>query len=426
MEMTAEQKKFFDQMMELGKTGKTFSEVVAEVAMGIDDVKQIKDLTDAVKQLEDHRAALDADIKGKLDAARQAAYDVSGNYRGVFASEDQSRQFALICMAQAGNGDQKAFAQKVIVAEYKDLSPSVDASGGVFVGTEFSSRIQRLVETYGSFFANAFRMPMTGDSLTFIRRTAGVVFRRLSELVAPDKTDPAWATVNLNPVEVGGYTVYPITLQEDALVAIGELLGREFAQGFAQSTDEAGYTGDGGAASMGFYGITNRLLSINGVDDGGGLVLGTGAGGAGWGGLVEADFLKLVGQTRFQDGNEKFTTSHEFYWNVMAPIQLSKGGVTAREQADGPQLQFLGKEVDLTPAMPRVAGNSQVACLFGDIRKSTTIGERMGMTIRASDAPFWLQRAVAVMAIARIDINNHTLGDANTAGPVTGLITPTA
>jgi len=423
MEMTPEQKKFFDQMMELGKTGKSFSEVIAEVALGIEDVKQIKAMGEAIKQLEAHRAGLESDIKAKLDAARKAAFDVNGSYRGVFDNEGQARQFALICMAQSGNGEQRDFAQKVLEAEYKDLSPSVDASGGVFVGTEFSTRIQRLVETYGSFFANAFRMPMTTDSLTFIRHVSGVVFRRLSELTKPDKTDPSWASVNLNPVEVGGYTLFPITLQDDALVAIGELLGREFAQGFAQSTDEAGYTGDGGAASMGFFGITNRLVSINGVDDGGGLAL---ASGNLWPEIVEDDFLKLIGRTRFQDGQEKFIASNEFYWTVMAKIQLSKGGVTSREQADGPQLQFLGKRVEVTPAMPRAEGNSQVCCLFGDIRKSTTIGERMGMSVRSSEAPFWLERAIAVMAVARIDINNHTLGDANTAGPVTGLITAAA
>jgi len=82
--------------------------------------------------------------------------------------------------------------------------------------------------------------------------------------------------------------------------------------------------------------------------------------------------------------------------------------------------------VEITPSMPRVEGNSQVAMLYGDLRLSSTHGVRKQLTIEQDNSVKFIERQVAVLGTQRHAIENHTMGDAITAGPMVGLITAAA
>jgi len=73
--------------------------------------------------------------------------------------------------------------------------------------------------------------------------------------------------------------------------------------------------------------------------------------------------------------------------------------------------------------MPRAQGNSQVCCLYGDLRLSSTHGVRKELTIDQDTSVGFKERQVAVLGVQRHDLSNHTFGDATTAGPMVGLIT---
>ena len=96
------------------------------------------------------------------------------------------------------------------------------------------------------------------------------------------------------------------------------------------------------------------------------------------------------------------------------------------EFEDGPSLMFMGKKVEITQSMPTVEGDSQVCCLFGTLRMSSTHGVRKDLIIERSLEAKFLQRQVAVMATQRHAVQNHTLGTAAKAGPMVGLITAAA
>jgi len=397
--------------------------LMGEVKSYLAEQKTIKG---AVAQLEEQMRGVPQTIENKLSAVRRMSFDDRGRYRGVFGNEGEARSFGLCVLGTVG-GDQRALG--ALKAEFKDvferaMGSSPDSAGGVLVPVEYSTRIQRLVEEFGCWGSSAFPMPMSSDSLTFQRRVSGVSVFKTGQNVAATGSEPKYATINLNADEWNTLTLYPKSLGEDSATELGELIAIEIAQAFAQAIDDCGFVGDGTPDYLDVLGINTRLITINGVDDGGGLVLGAGNL---WSELVEGDFLKVMGRTpRFAAKAGKWFCSNEFFWTVMAKLTFAKGGVTAGEFNGVRSLMFLGKPVEITQSMPRTEANSQVACLFGDLRMSSTYGRRKELTIDRSTEVKFIERQVAVLGTQRHAINNHSLGDATNAGPVVGLITAAA
>jgi len=402
------------------ETRELFNEVKQQLA----ESNKIKG---AVQQIEEAMRGVPQTIERKLGAVRRMVYDDGGRYRGVcFTNEDEARGFGLYVLGTVGNNSR---AISVLKSEFKDVFERAMGDDPATVGTpiEYSSRIQRLVEDFGVFQANAFQMPMTSDKLTFQRRTSGLTVFKIGQSQTATESEPKYDTVNLSAEKWGALVLYPNELGEDAAVELGELVALEMGQAFAEAIDDAGFVGDGTPASLDVHGLTTRLVDINGVDDGGGLVLGTGAGGAGWGSLVLDDFLKVKGRApRYAQRNGKWYVNSTFYWTVMAKIILGQGGTTSAEIEGRRTLQFLGDPVEITQSMPGTAGNSQVCAVYGDMRLSSTHGRRKELMLKESRDVKFLQDQTAVLGIQRHAIANHSLGDATTAGPMVGLITPAA
>lgn len=388
----------------------------------------------AIKTLERDLDAMGKSYVKMRDEFRMRAFaagnrlDTRPGTRHVFETEHDARGFGLFVLGTVG-GDRRAaelYEKDYASYEQRDMSSNPDSAGGALVPVEYAQRIERLVENFGVWPAEAFAMPMNTDSLTFGRRVDGVTVFKVGENTAATKSQPKFANINLKAEEWGTLTLYPRSMAEDAPV-IGELVAMEIALAFAEMTDKAGFVGDGTPDYLDVWGICPLLVKINGVDDGGGLVLGTGAAGAKWGSLAEGDFMKVKSRApSYAQGNGKWYASHEFFWSVMVPITLSKGGVTASEFAGKRELLFLGDPVRITQAMPRVAADSQVCALYGDLRLSSTHGRRRNLLIEQSTEVKFIERQVAVLGTQRHAIANHSLGDADNAGPVVGLITPAA
>lgn len=377
----------------------------------------------AVAQLEEQMKGLPATIENKLKAVRSVGWNDRGQYRGVFETEDDARCFGLFVASQVG-GDRKAAEalQGEMKSVFERAHGGADTStGGGLVPIEFARRVQRLVEQFGVFAANAFTMPMTTDQMTFQRRTKGLKVYRTGHNTAATASEMGFDTVNLNAVEWNALALYPKALNADAAGALGELVAMEIAQAFAFTTDHCGFVGDGTSDDLNVLGITTGLKSINGTDDGGGLVL---AAGNLWSEITEDNFLKLISLLpQYQGIQPAFYVSNPFFWQVMAPIQMAKGGITRSDFAGGPTLQFLGYPVRISQVFPKTEANSQIPVIFGDLRLSSTHGSRQELTVEQSMDVKFIERQVAVLGTQRHAIANHSLGDAENAGPVVGLIT---
>jgi len=396
----------------------------------IDNVKQaVSQLEESIKNVPDSKT-----IDKKLAAVSARAWDERGSYRGIFPSEDDARAFGLYVMHQVGGNDQ---ARQALEGEMKSVierawgskaqSSNPNAAGGALVPVEYADRVQRLVEQFGTYAANAMVMPMESDTLVFQRRTKGLKVFKTGQNQQATASDMEFDTITLTADEWNVLSLYPRSLSADTAGLIGEMLAQEISLAFAEQIDRSGFVGDGTPDDLDVTGIMKRLKDINGTDDGGGLVLGSGSNGAGWSGLVEDDFHKLASKPpMFRGMSPAWYTSPEFFWRVMNPIQLGQGGTTRAEFAGEQSLQFLGRPVRMVQTMPKTEGNSQIPVLYGDLRLSSTLGRRQDLTVEESRDARFEQRQVAVLGTQRVAINNHSLGDATTPGPMVGLITPAA
>jgi HK97 family phage major capsid protein len=398
-------------------------ELLADLGQDIPAKGWIKRANDAILQLEAQFNAIEASIDQKVAKARRTAWDAHGNYRGLFASEDQARAFGLMVLAVCG---QHAKAATMLKGDYPDLharamASNPDAVGGALIPPEFAARIVRLVEEYGVFERHAMRMPMSTDSVTFIKQTGEVSVYLVGENSAGGTSEPGFSNIALAAKEWGTLTYYPRTLDEDAAASLGELLARSIAHAFALRLDQVGFNGDGTSSSFGILGLRPKLAAINGVDDGGGLVLGSGNE---YGELQLADHVKVIGTLpQYAAAQARWYVSRAYFFNVMVKLMLSAGGVTAGEVQGRRALLFNGDPVEITQVMPSVQANSQICALYGDLSAAATIGDRRQMRIEQSREYKFAERQVTVLGTRRIAVNCHDLGTATEAGPVVGLIT---
>jgi len=404
------------------KTG--YDELLTKLADDGDLIKAPEQIQELEKQFDD----LAKDIDAKIAKVHRTSYNDNGQYRGHFDNEDQARAFgALFVSRMVGKNipGAEAFAKRcgeIVEKDYPDIHKRAmdSVSDGSLLMPEFSSRLIRLVEQFGVYEAEAFAMPMGGESLTFMRRTGGMTVYVVGEGSAPTQSDPSYGNVTLVPKELATLTYIPLTLEEDALPAIGELVAQEIAQAFAEAGDDDGFNGDGSSTYHGFTGVIPKLIDINGVDDGGGLTLGSGNA---WSELTQADHDKLMGGLPTYVSNPKYYCSRPYFAQVLVKLMHSAGGVTAGEIEGRRQLMFNGDPVRIVQKMAKTEANSQIPLLYGDLRLSSTVGQRRQLSVDADRSYKFAERQVTVLGYRRIAINNHDLGTADAAGPVTGLIT---
>ncbi len=418
-----------DQVKDLAGNLNSLGEAQGEILAKLADDGDLMKAPAALEALEKRFDEINDSIEERIAKINRTSYDARGNYKGVFDTEDDARAFAATVFAkaadQAWGDDAQKFGQRcaeILKKDYPDIhSRAMDSTtDGALITPEFSSRLVRLVEQFGVFDSEAFVMPMGSSSLTFLRRTGGMSVFVIGENAAGTQSDPTYGNVTLNPKELGTLTYVPRTLDEDALPMMGELIAIEIAQAFAEAGDDDGFNGDGSSTYHGFTGLIPRLKTINGVDDGGGLVLGAGNA---WSELTQANHDKLMGAIPTYVTDPKYFCSRPYFGQVLVKLMNAAGGVSAMEIAGRKVLAFNGDPVRLVQKMPKTEGNSQVPLLYGSIRQAATIGRRRGVTVETSRDYKFAERQLTVLGTERKAINCHDLGTATEAGPLVGLIT---
>ncbi len=390
-----------------------------DIVCGIESEKLVPAITAAIKQLEDQQAKDAADVKASLAKARRMSFDPNGHYKGVFASEEQARAFGLQAMYAC---QKDAHLLDALKGEFPDVAKAMDTvNDSSIVFPEFSTRMQSLFESYGVFERNAMSMPMSSDTLIFLKETGEPTVFLVGEGSAPTASDIDTGNITLNAKKWGVLNFYSAELGEDAAIAVGELLARGIARAMAKKMDNVGFNGDGSGTYFGINGVIPRLKTINGVDNGGGLALGSGNA---WSELALVDFEAVMAALpQYAADQAKWYASRAFFFNVMVKLMLAAGGVTAAEIEGRRQLQFGGDPVEISQVLPTTEGNSQVPVVYGDLRSAATVGNRRQLTIKQSDQYKFAEDQITTLATRRAAVNVHDLGTATEAGPVVGLIT---
>ncbi len=410
---------------------KAFQDELNNIRGLLTDEGRVAQAEQAIKDINEQIKSMSETVEKKFSNIARQVRAENGRYRGrAFADEEQAITFGLGAIVQMGL-PMASEAKEMLKSEFPDAHARATGTAHdgeeSFVTHEHYRRVQRLTEEYGLFPRLAFRQPMTSDTGTFHRRKSGLRARKTKVRTQVSEQTAGWEPVSLTAEDFDILVSYPISLDEDMLISFAELLAEEMSLGFAIALDEDGFVGDGTADYDNEVGLVTRLTQVNGTDDGGGIVLGSGNVGDGWDSLAKDDFLKMIGRARYvRAGRANYISSNEFFWTVVAPIISDAGGRTIMETQSGLKLNFFGVPWEITPVMPRVAGNSQVPCLYGDMFLSSTIGDRRSLTIRESREVRFESKEVVVLGSARYAINNHTVGDATTAGPMVGMATPAA
>ncbi|MBW2560892.1 MAG: phage major capsid protein [Deltaproteobacteria bacterium] len=391
-------------------------------------------------------------IQSKLGRIRQmSASDlaVNGRYKGLFASPQEAKAFALLVMAATTAGDQKFAsvhdsAKKsldemgidpylVDEAGRKTMTGGSVTGGGSLVTSEQIPSIIYLLERYGRYRANAQLMPMGAGQTTQPKIDGLMTMYVPGEGGEITKGDPTIKLVSLTPKTLCGLTAYSLELEDDSLVMLGEMLGGLFARSIAYYEDLCGFLGDGTSTYFGFSGIAGALRAVD-ATIGNIKSLVVGAGNA-YSELTLANFESVAGTLpNFADSDDtaggvdsaKWYVHRYFYWTVMVKLALAAGSGTAQEVLLGTavrQKSYLSYPVEFTQVMPKAEGNSQICALLGNLRQGAYLGTRGGIEVAQSEHRYFDQGLMAVRVRSRMAINVHGVGDTTNAGPICGLIT---
>ena len=353
------------------------------------------------------------------------------NFRGEIdgkSPQERAYRFGMFCLAARGNENAKAWCESHGIKLHQS---NVNSAGGFLVPEEFGQDLIDLREQYGVFRQHAKVRKMTSDTRTDPRRTGGLTAYFVAEGAAGTESTKAWDQVRLVAKDIMVISRYTNQVSEDAVIDIGDDLAGEITYAFTLKEDQCGFNGDGTSTYGGIVGVRSKLLAINGVDDGGGLVL---ASGNLWSEITLADLHRVIGRLPQYPGMQpKWFCHNAFYAGVLQSLVMAAGGVTATEIINGVSTpKILGYPVVISQVFDSAQANSQICCLFGDLSMAASFGDRQQDSIAFSDSAtvggenVFERNEMAIRGVERFDINVHDVGDAINAGPIVGLITAAA
>jgi HK97 family phage major capsid protein len=316
-------------------------------------------------------------------------------------------------------GDAKA-RQWCIDNEVRAQSGSVNELGGVLVPPEFANEVIRLVEAYGVFPSEARRRPMKSDQMFVPRRVGGLKAIPIGENDTPSESNITYNQVELVSKLWGIGNRTPNSLIEDSPISLADELSVETALAFALAWDEAGFIGDGGPAFHATTGLVTALGNLSGARG----VVSSGATRTTFDTLTIPDFTSVMSRLPvYARQNAKWYISPYGWAAGMARLMMTQNG-NKKDDVAGPMPDsFLGYPVrQVIPMLGDATGTaSKILCLFGDMRLSSSFGDRRAVAVKTSSDRYMEYDQTFTFATARACMVNHDIGTNTIAGPVVAL-----
>ncbi len=302
------------------------------------------------------------------------------------------------------------------------MSTFSNPDGGFLVPDEFAQTIIDLREEYGVFRRYARVWPMSSDTLTIPRRTGGLTWGALGEASTITDSNPTGDNVMLVAKKSGGLVKLSSEISEDSAISIADWLAREFAWAAAKFEDDCGFIGDGTSTYNGIRGLEALLIESSSL---------TGAqlAASGHDTLLEIDApdiaLAMGRLPAFARPNAKFFCSQMVAEYVFGRLQAAGGGNTIGDLSNGKTgRSYLGYEIVVSQTLEDSTGtiNSTPIFFFGDLSKSSALGDRRQLRVMASEHAYLATDQLGVRATSRFDIINHDIGTTSVAGPIVALL----
>lgn len=360
----------------------------------------------------------------------------------VFDDSDKSEAFgAWLRSSAAGPHDypQKSADHEIL---RKSMITTTNTLGGALVPDDFAAELISLKEVRGVARQVLGTIPMSRDTLTYPRRTAGLTVYAPGETGTITASDLALNNVTLTANKLATLTGVSTELFNDSALSVSDLLAQEIAYAFADAEDKAFILGDQTSTYWGYLGLNgvwvNQATSnAPGTDAYQASVLQGSS--ATFSSLTITDFQKTVGllpQYAAMDNPYWLMNRQYFYANPFRLMQ-ALGGVTYAEGANGTRdPMFLGYPVKFTQvgtgtgAFSGAPATKTINCAFGSFRMGAKLGEVRGsMSIATSDQFYFNQDMVAIRGLERVALVVHDYGNYNSTaasripGPFVALAT---
>lgn len=308
--------------------------------------------------------------------------------------------------------------------EIRVQTEGVNSAGGFVVPTEMEDAIIDLRETYGVARQECRVHPMTSDHTTVPRRTGGVTAYFIGETTAITESEKSWDQVELTAKKLGALTRMSTDLGEDSVINMADDLAGEMAYAFAVKEDQCLFDGDGTSTYGGMTGMRVRMVD----GDHAGSYVEAAAAGDNWSEIDDSDLTNVeAALPLYADAGAKWYCSKTAKVATFNRLIKAAGGVTGKEMAEGLGTLYDGYPIVMSAAMPTddaaAALNALIMMIFANLRMSTTLGSRRGITIKVSDQRYLEYDQLGIQATERFCIVNHDVGgDTGVRGPAVGLL----
>lgn len=301
-------------------------------------------------------------------------------------------------------------------------STSVNTQGGSLVPEELEAAIISLREEYGVARQVVRIRPMGSDHRKVPRRTGGLTAYFVGEGVEGTESDMGWDNVGLTAKKLMALTRMSSEIDEDSIIDLAQTFTDEVALAFAEKEDDCLFNGDGTSTYGGMVGL--RTLIIDGDHDAGKVTAAANVDTFGEVTTTELDSM-VAALPNYAHRNAAWYCSRVGFAKMFQRLLEAAGGLTMEALVEGPtKLGWLGYPIIISEKMPTSTGDLSdvVMFLFGDLSKSSSLGDRRGIRVMLSEHRYFELDQVGVKGTERFDLVNHDVGDNTTAGPVVGLV----
>jgi len=363
----------------------------------------------AMEQLRADVDALSEDFRKGIKSVLERTVTPAGDYRGMFGSREQARQFGLAVLGHCCNLES---ARRKLIdegVEIKAMGEGADTAGGFLVPEEQMATIIRNVELYGVFRRRALVVPMSRDRQSWPKRAGGLTVYSPGEGTAITTSDVTIGQVALTAKKWCTLTAISSELEEDAAIAVAELVADEIALAFATKEDTCGFMGDGTSTYFGITGVLPHASTTDQAADSGD---DTFAEAVAWKYLTGA--IGQVPSWALRDASYYFHRT-VFWANVVG--QVDSNGVpivkfvTTAGGPSGAPLQLggvtpllLGFPVELTEVLPSSTAVSTAFWAFGSLRRGWMLGDRRQIDVAQSREVYFATDQVGIRGTERLDI----------------------
>lgn len=314
------------------------------------------------------------------------------------------------------------------------------ASGGFALPSVLRNELIWLRERYSVIDMILPAIPVGPAGESFPRSGGDVTVYSPGEGVAMTESNLTGNQVTVKPVEMNAYSTVSRRMLAGSVFDFGDHVMQKLMWAVNKKQEQILFLGDGTSTyfnQQGFKGkfeadvvaaggtwSTNAEYSAACVRGSGNLMSE----------ITDDDLTGLLAKTGdFEDTSydgAPIVCHKRFYWNVIARLMKSKGGVTMAEMANGIRVPtYQGVPILFSNALPKTDANGQILALYGDFRqaaKRVVVPELYELASNENVA--WTSNKVAFKIVSYMGITVHDTGtphataSSQVPGPVSFLI----